>query len=243
MKLIINADDLGYTKGINYGIYDAYINGVVSSTSLMMNMPHTDHAIELFKGTSIGMGVHLNISEGKPLTDAKALVNEEGFFLKDHKLTHEVIEAIEKEFVAQIDKGLDIGVSHITSFNHSHLESEVLFKLVLKLANQYDLKMRCDRQYAYAKDLQVPSTAAFTKSFYDQGVHIEMLIQLIEHFMTVETLEVSVHPGFLCGHLIHRSSYREMRMVEHSILTSDYLKSYLTQKPIELIDFNQIERM
>ncbi len=49
MKLIINADDFGMTKSINYGIIDAFKDGTISSTSMMMNMPGVDHAISLMK--------------------------------------------------------------------------------------------------------------------------------------------------------------------------------------------------
>lgn len=49
MKLIINADDFGRTRGINYGIVEAIKNGVLSSTTIMMNMPYAEHAINLAK--------------------------------------------------------------------------------------------------------------------------------------------------------------------------------------------------
>ncbi|GAA0346175.1 hypothetical protein GCM10008931_41800 [Oceanobacillus oncorhynchi subsp. oncorhynchi] len=38
-KLIINADDFGYSKGVNFGIIESYKNGIVTSTTMMTNMP------------------------------------------------------------------------------------------------------------------------------------------------------------------------------------------------------------
>ena len=42
MKMIINADDFGYSGGINYGIFEAYKNGVLTSATLMTGMPGAD---------------------------------------------------------------------------------------------------------------------------------------------------------------------------------------------------------
>ena len=47
MNLIVNADDFGISKGVNYGIYDAHIHGVVTSTSLMITMSEVQHALDL----------------------------------------------------------------------------------------------------------------------------------------------------------------------------------------------------
>lgn len=49
IKLIVNADDFGLTEGTNYGIIDGHINGLVNSTTMMMNMPGTEHAVHLAK--------------------------------------------------------------------------------------------------------------------------------------------------------------------------------------------------
>ena len=49
MNLIINADDFGISKGVNHGIIDSHVHGIVSSTSMMITMPEVDHAIELSK--------------------------------------------------------------------------------------------------------------------------------------------------------------------------------------------------
>ncbi|TGU42153.1 ChbG/HpnK family deacetylase, partial [Mesorhizobium sp. M00.F.Ca.ET.186.01.1.1] len=38
MKLIVNADDFGYSKGVNLGIIEAHRAGVVTSTTTMVNM-------------------------------------------------------------------------------------------------------------------------------------------------------------------------------------------------------------
>jgi len=69
-QIIINADDFGYSKAVNYGIIDSYLDGVVRSTTLMANMDGFDHAVDLAKKhRGLAVGVHLTISTGRPLTD------------------------------------------------------------------------------------------------------------------------------------------------------------------------------
>ena len=46
-KLIVNADDFGYSKGVNLGIIEAHTNGIVTSATLMANMPYSEHAAKL----------------------------------------------------------------------------------------------------------------------------------------------------------------------------------------------------
>lgn len=88
------------------------------------------------------------------------------------------------------------------------------------------------------KDVQ--TTEAFSQDFYDQRVHINHLLFILESHLSKSSLEMMVHPGFLCGGLIERDSYQEMRVVEHSILTSKVIKTYLQEKKIELIHYGHL---
>jgi predicted glycoside hydrolase/deacetylase ChbG (UPF0249 family) len=47
IKLIVNADDFGYSRGINHAIIDCHQHGIVNSATMMMNMPGVAHAVEL----------------------------------------------------------------------------------------------------------------------------------------------------------------------------------------------------
>ena len=81
-KLIVNADDFGYCEAVNYGIISAHRNGIVTSTTIMANMPGFDHAVNLLKkNKDIGCGVHMTLSCNKPLNNKfKSLVDENGMF-------------------------------------------------------------------------------------------------------------------------------------------------------------------
>ena len=138
MKLIINADDFGRTRGINYGIVEAIKNGVLSSTTIMMNMPYAEHAINLAKKEGItSIGVHLTFIE-KSLSLGKTLVDKDGIFKKYPELMKEAdIEEIKTEMRVQIDKLIDMGIkpTHLDGHHHVHLYSLKMTEAVYALLN------------------------------------------------------------------------------------------------------------
>ncbi|MGI6680446.1 MAG: ChbG/HpnK family deacetylase [Bdellovibrionota bacterium] len=86
MKVIINADDFGLSVGVNKGIIDAFKEGLISSTSILINMPDAEDAILRFKqNKGLGLGLHVNLTKGKPLLNLESLVGEAGNFKAIHK--------------------------------------------------------------------------------------------------------------------------------------------------------------
>ena len=66
--LIVNADDFGLTPGINRAIIEAHTRGIVTSATLMANMPAFYEAVQLAKvHPALGIGLHFNITQGRPV--------------------------------------------------------------------------------------------------------------------------------------------------------------------------------
>src|SRR5438094_759071 len=75
-RLVVNADDFGLSSGVNDGILEAHAAGVVSSVSVLVNAPGWEHAVAALRGTeSLGVGLHLNLTAGEPLSEARTLVD------------------------------------------------------------------------------------------------------------------------------------------------------------------------
>lgn len=136
MKLVVNADDLGLSKGVNYGILDAFESGIVSSASLMMNMPTTDHAIKIFNHQAIGIGVHLNVTLGKPLLSNPILTDENGVFFRNQEINEKTLDGIIEEFELQIQRALEskLNITHLDSHHHIHMWSEAIFSRTVDLS-------------------------------------------------------------------------------------------------------------
>ena len=140
--LIVNADDFGLSKDVNEAIASAFGAGVVSSTTILANAPAFDHACDLAaaKGFGGAVGIHLNVTEGAPLTRA---IRHEPLFCDDvgrfrftrgsHYILRPMeIRAVREEFTEQIRRCRARGISltHADSHHHCHTEPAMLFALV-----------------------------------------------------------------------------------------------------------------
>ena len=134
-QLIVNADDLGADEARNKGIFEAIEAGAVTSVSLLANGPALNDAlsrIKLMGSTKISFGLHLNLSEGRPLSsDLGVLVGPDGFFL-GKAATHQLLtrngymalrDEISRELSAQIEvlRNSGIGIQHIDGHQHVHV--------------------------------------------------------------------------------------------------------------------------
>ena len=78
--LVINADDFGYCDQRNRGIVESFQNGVVSSASLLANADRALEAVQLSEEYGIPLGLHLNLTEGRPIKILyNSLTSEKGF--------------------------------------------------------------------------------------------------------------------------------------------------------------------
>src|SRR5690242_18920412 len=111
-RLIINSDDYGRSPDISRGIRQAHLNGVVSSTTCMMNIPTTaqDVAVAVQETPKLGMGVHLVLTMGKPILPREAvssIVDEQGNNRKYVPFLDNIpqlnIAEVKAEWQAQID--------------------------------------------------------------------------------------------------------------------------------------------
>ena len=150
-NLIVNADDLGWTEGVNRGIAEAHRNGIVSSASLLANGPAFASGVQLARTTpGLGVGVHLNLSDGGPVAPRElvpSLTNDTGEFAggPEHLLLRIakrglVLREVEEEWDAQIGKVLEAGIeaTHLDGHKHVHMLPG-LFEIVLRLARRYGI--------------------------------------------------------------------------------------------------------
>jgi chitin disaccharide deacetylase len=150
-NLIVNADDLGWTAGVNRGIVEAHRNGIVTSASLLANGEAFAEAAELARGTQgLGVGVHLNLSDGSPVSAPEtvpSLLNDSGRFeggpdgLLMKIATRRIsMREVETEWQAQIAKVRDAGVAptHLDGHKHVHMLPG-LFEIALRLAKRHGI--------------------------------------------------------------------------------------------------------
>ncbi len=145
-RLIVNADDFGFTSGVNRAIVEAHSRGVVTSATLMANGAAFAEAAQLAKTVpGLSIGCHVVLIDGQPVLGANrvpTLTNGDStarLFRNGLKtfaaraiagrLSPEEIEA---EAAAQIRKiqATGIPVSHVDTHKHTHLFPSVLRPLL-----------------------------------------------------------------------------------------------------------------
>jgi hopanoid biosynthesis associated protein HpnK len=155
-QLIVNADDFGLTIGVTEGILDAHRQGTVTSTTLMANGAAFRFAVAASRRTrTLGVGVHLNLSEGLPVAPARSvptLLDQHGRLqLKPGRLMRGLLKGrvnldeVETELRAQITKVVRSGISptHLDGHKHVHVVPGVA-DIVIRLAREFNVpSVRC----------------------------------------------------------------------------------------------------
>ena len=141
-KYIINADDFGLSSNVNEAILESFNLGLISSTTVLANMPGFDDAVALSKHVVFQnrIGVHLNLFEGTPLTNemrsCRVFSNENGDFhqealnfLGPYRMDKKIVF---DELKAQISKVIDSGIkpTHLDSHAHRHTNIFVAHEVV-----------------------------------------------------------------------------------------------------------------
>jgi hopanoid biosynthesis associated protein HpnK len=148
-SLVINADDLGLTVGVNNGIFDAYDRGVLTSASVFANAAATVDAIaRALRRPSLGIGLHLQLVDGQPTLPADrvpSLIQSDGRFHHSWKpfiasclLRRVSFAEVERELEAQIDRVRSMGLTltHLDAHKHVHAYPP-LFAIVTRLAERF----------------------------------------------------------------------------------------------------------
>ena len=137
-RLIINADDFGFTPDVNAGIVHAHRHGVLTSTTLMANGAAFDDAVRLSRETpSLDIGCHLVLVQGQSLASGRALPETPSSLLG--ALANKRLD-IYAELRAQIERILAAGLqpTHLDSHKHTHIVP-VIFRQAVRLAQEFGI--------------------------------------------------------------------------------------------------------
>jgi chitin disaccharide deacetylase len=150
--LIINADDFGFTRGVNEGIVRCAEEGVLRSTTLMANGEAFDHAVAAARTAErLSVGVHLVLTDLHPVASTAGLggmIREGGRLprgpwglLSAMSRGHVPTEVLRRELTAQMEKVLDHGIrpTHLDSHKHVHVFPPVL-NAVIHVAKRFGIR-------------------------------------------------------------------------------------------------------
>ncbi len=245
MRLIIRADDLGMSDGVNCGIYKAVEDGLVSSVGLMPNMPEAKNGYMKIKDKHLCIGQHTNICLGKPLTNPKlipSLVQVNGEFCSSQEIRARgedriVIEEAEIEIEAQLQRFIEITGQKPDYFEGHAVASPHFFQALENIAHKYNLFYVNPVDKKWAQEFQIECA-----DFYHLNRHYEYNVKryILEDEANILNKKCAVlvfHPGYLDQYVLEHSTFTTLRVQETAFLCSDEFKNYINEKKITIVDF------
>jgi len=249
--LIVNADDFGLCKAQNYGIIDAFINGVVTSTTAMVNAQGIEHAVALsVKHPGLAIGIHFVLTLGRPLSAMPGLTDEQGELGKwiwqraeENALP---LAEIEHELECQFARFIELfgrPPTHIDSHHHVHMIPQI-YPIVEAFAKAKGIPVRFDYDAAKTGEIEqhdVKTTQGFDSGFYGEKITESLFLDTLERSMArdEQSLEVMCHPSFI-DNTILASKYCNPRLAELDVLTSASLKYAIAECGYRLGTFKDL---
>jgi len=240
-KLIVNADDFGRTHGINQGVLECFKNGIVTSATVMINMPFAKEAIQIANDNKIPIGLHLNITGGNTFfTGSNYLFGDEGKVKEVYKnggsLTDEDMDLTIKEYEAQITEFFLLARRKPTHLDHHH--------------NLQKIDGYLDKYLEFVKRIQLPTRTRH------KTVGIKSPDTILDNFFTAEELnkshllklitsvsdgisELITHPSLITGESLD-SYTEEPRFKQVQFLTDSEIKQVIQQASIKLISYRDL---
>ena len=250
-QLIVNADDCNLTGGVTRAILDCYEKGIVSSTSWMVNLPSNPEMVLQVAKSGLGVGVHLNVTSGKPvsnLEDIRSLISPEGAFkkkddyLKSSPSPEELVHEYELQ-IALFKKQFGRAPTHLDTHHQVH-DVPVFMQALAHVAREAKLPIRRSllmREADFKK--KYPGIISPQSLIGDLGVHAFWTAEKLERSLS-EMLpgitEVMCHPGIWDAELQRMTSMTVTREKEYAFFSSPHLKKVLERLSIRLINFSQI---
>ncbi|MBI4562123.1 MAG: ChbG/HpnK family deacetylase [Candidatus Rokubacteria bacterium] len=243
--LIVNADDFGLTSGVSRGILEAHQTGIVSSTTILVTRPVDARLLGELKASRLGVGLHLNLTLGAPLSPAAAvpsLVDSEGKFTRDARQLADRArpEEAERELRAQVEeflRRLGHPPTHLDSHHHVGRHSPIR-EVVWGLARELGVPVRSQdaetRQAARTAGLKTPDHF-YGESGPDPYWSAERLLALLAA-LPEGVSEFMTHPGYFDPDLA-RSRYGSQREIELRGLTDPLVRRAVEAGGITLCHF------
>jgi chitin disaccharide deacetylase len=212
--LIVTADDFGISRGINSGIVEAHLRGVVTSTSLMVDRPACEEAVALaLQCPKLSLGLHLELDG----VDPKNVPAE--------------IERQQMRFVELVGSA----PTHVDTHHDLHRDPEVLSPL-LAWGRRIKVPVRGHSEVRYFPKFYGRSGG---ETDLDQ-IGVDALLRLLDEEVGEGMTELSCHPGH--PEAGFPSSYAAEREVEVRTLCDPKLRNEILERGFRLMGFRDLYR-
>ncbi len=200
-RLIVNADDFGMTSGVSAGILAAHRHGIVTSTTALVTTSPDAELVAAARDAGLAIGLHANLTLGRPLTGARSLVGPDGGFVRDARRAAAMADVrdVEQEINAQLERFEQLfgrRPTHLDTHHHIGLHPPVS-EVVLGAARRLGVPVRTQNAAARARARAVGLRTA-DHFFGESGPEAYWTVaRTLAHLRTLPpgTSEFMTHPG------------------------------------------------
>jgi predicted glycoside hydrolase/deacetylase ChbG (UPF0249 family) len=248
--LIVNADDFGLTGGVSRGILEAHRDGIVTSTSALVNLPaDPEREAEALAVPRLGIGLHVNLTWGTPVSPVAAvpsLVDGEGRFRRDPAAVREAadLDEVRREVEAQVEafrRRFGRLPTHLDSHHHVHRLPGIM-DVVVEVALDARRPLR-SQDPGFREGLRRRGLATPDHFVGDAGAEafwtVERLLDTLAG-LPVGATELMCHPGRFDASLAW-SRYGLQREVERRALSDPEVRATVERLGIRLGHFGALE--
>lgn len=248
-RILVRADDLGFSEGINYGIEKTVKEGIIKSVGVMTNMPATIHGLNLLKGCDVCLGLHTNICVGKPLKDPNlipSICDEKGNLKssKTYRTAKEdfvVLDEVILEIEAQYQRFVELTGQKPHYFEGHAVMSDNFCKGMEIVAARHN----CDYlPFSFTGPTKFRNTTLYAsmdsmKPNYDpfESLKKSALKDYGENGMCMFVC----HPGYLDAYIMKVSSLLQPRPLEVEMACSLETIDWLKENNIEVVTYDDLD--
>lgn len=269
-RLVINADDFGYSPQINRGILHCAARGRVTATGVMANSALTAQDFGDLRGAGLSLGVHLNLSHGAPLSSSMRALFGSRFpskFAMTARIAAGVVRetAVEAELEAQIEQCRRHGLSltFLNSHEHLHMLPSVA-RVVSRLARKFEIPfirvtqtdpLRSFKPGALFRDAAISLSGALSARCWPAqrklrflglsrsgALTTDYLERLLSQVPRGSLCELMCHPGFNAAEELADSSLSAYHRWEGELdaLCGEELARVLSEHDVELVKYEDL---
>ncbi len=252
-RLLIRADDLGYSEGVNHGIAKSVIDGVVRSVGVMTNMLTVTQGLKLLAGHEVCYGQHTNICTGRPLTDPKlipSICQPSGEFQPSRAYREAakrgedfvVLEEVVIEIEAQYRRFKEL-LGHEPGYFEGHAVPSVNFfkglEIVAKRHGLPYLAMSMDGSPVLFRNTKVyPYMPKDFKAYTENP--FSAVQGAVENAHEDGCDMMVFHPGYIDAYLLKTSSMTTPRVFEAAMLSDPATREWLDKQPVKLVTYDDL---
>lgn len=255
-RLIVRGDDMGFSHSGNMAMIEAYKNGIETTIEVIVPSPWFPEAVKLLKDyPNVDVGIHIALTSEwdnikyRPLTPAKSLVDEDGYFFpmvwKNSNYPNRAlsendwkIEDIEKEMRAQIEMALEKipQISHVSGHMGCNTISPEVENLTNQLAKEYNIYV----------DMSSVISVRYNEKKHTSKEKIESFKKMLDGLEKGKTYLIVEHPGIDNQELqaIHHIGYENVASDRQGVtdtFTDSSIKKAIQDKGIKLISYKDLK--